>query len=565
MPRAYFLAAVALLTVIAIARMFPAYTTLTQTYDEPFHIASGMEWLDKGSYTFEHQHPPLARAALAIGPYLAGLRYHSIADATDEGNAILFTDGKYFRNLTLARLGNVPFYILACAAVAYWAYRWFNAWAALAAVVLFTSLPPILGHAAVATLDLACAATVATALVQFIRWLEEPTWKQAALLGVALSLAFLSKFSSFLFLPLCFIAALLYLAFFRRDVLFPNGNWKPRVINLAGTAVIMFVTVWAGYRFSLHPLSQYRGHHQVVDKRVSNPTLRRVAYALLETPAPFSEFVDGVRDVHYHNSGGHKSYLLGEYRTTGWWYFFPVVMAVKTPIGFMVLAIAGIGLALFWRRASWQQRVTALFPLVILLTCLNARINLGVRHILPIFAPMAVLAGFAVSEALRARPHRWLAAAALLLVAFVVVDSALVHPDYLAYFNQFASRHPERVLCESDLDWGQDLHRLTKSLKAREAGQVAIKYFGTAPLDRVGLPPYSELPPTGSTTGYAAISLHYLVMMNAHDGSYGWLKQYEPVEKVGKSIYLYKIENAALACMTPAEHMPLDARRALQK
>jgi Transposase len=64
-----------LLTLVAIVRLLPTYTTFGQTYDEPFHIAAGMEWLDKGEYTYRILHPPLARVAVALGPYLSGLRW----------------------------------------------------------------------------------------------------------------------------------------------------------------------------------------------------------------------------------------------------------------------------------------------------------------------------------------------------------------------------------------------------------------------------------------------------------------------------------------------------------
>src|SRR5262249_20720316 len=117
-----------------------------------------------------------------------------------------------------------------------------------------------------------------------------------------------------------------------------------------------------------------------------------------------------------------------------------------------------------------------------------------------------------------------------------------VHPDYLAYFNQIAGRNPEAILCESDLDWGQDLDRLSARLRALEVKEIAIKYFGTFPLDHADLPLRSYLQTYTTISGYIAISLHDLVLQNAHDGSFGWLKQYEPIEKIGSSIYLYHVQ-----------------------
>jgi len=120
--------------------LLPTYTTFNQTYDEPFHIAAGMEWLDKGAYTYHLLHPPLARVAVALGPYLSGLRWPgspvTYEDWRGEGNVILTAHGNYSRNLTLARIGTLPFLVLACVVVFLWAHRWFGRVAAVFALFL---------------------------------------------------------------------------------------------------------------------------------------------------------------------------------------------------------------------------------------------------------------------------------------------------------------------------------------------------------------------------------------------------------------------------------------------
>jgi len=63
-----------LLAAIAVVRIVSTYNVFSQTSDEPAHIATGMEWLQWGTYNFEPLHPPLARIAVAAGPYLSGLR-----------------------------------------------------------------------------------------------------------------------------------------------------------------------------------------------------------------------------------------------------------------------------------------------------------------------------------------------------------------------------------------------------------------------------------------------------------------------------------------------------------
>jgi hypothetical protein len=168
-----------------------------------------------------------------------------------------------------------------------------------------------------------------------------------------------------------------------------------------------------------------------------------------------------------------------------------------------------------------------------------ARIDLGVRHILPIYPLLAIVGGYAVTALFRhSRPA---GAVAALLVAWVVADSARAHPDYLAHFNEFAGSHPEKILCESDLDWGQDLHRLSLRLKERGIQEFSIAYFGTALLHKAGFPHYELLSPTRPSRGYIAVSLHHLNIDYKKDGSFAWLKSYTPVERIGKSIDLFYI------------------------
>ena len=168
-----------------------------------------------------------------------------------------------------------------------------------------------------------------------------------------------------------------------------------------------------------------------------------------------------------------------------------------------------------------------------------SRIDLGVRHILPIYPLLAIAGGHAVTVLFQ--HSRYAAVVAALLVAWVVGDSVRAHPDYLAHFNEFAGSHPETILCESDLDWGQDLHRLSLRLKQRGIQEVSIAYFGTAPLEKAGLPHYEFLSPTQPSRGYIAVSLHDLNIDYKKNGSFAWLKAYQPIERIGKSIDLFYI------------------------
>src|SRR5262249_22856356 len=161
----------------------------------------------------------------------------------------------------------------------------------------------------------ACAATVAAALFQLIRWIERPNGSNAVLLGVAVGVALLSKFSSLPFLGVCFLAVLIYRAFI--DKTSSAAALKIRAVQFGVAALVTLILLLAMYRFTTGPVIVTRG-----GKVLASITL------------PLVDMTSGIRTVYKHDKYGHDSYLLGEYRRTGWWYFFPLVLAVKTPIGF---------------------------------------------------------------------------------------------------------------------------------------------------------------------------------------------------------------------------------------
>jgi len=531
---------VAVLIGIGVARIASTYTVFNGAYDEPFHIANGMEWVQNGTFTNQYRHPPLAGIVSALGPFLHGLRSPRRWNPAEQGESVIFEEGNeilyakndYWLSLTLARIGTLPFFVLACVVTFLWSRRWFSEVAGFWAVLLLVCTSPILGHAGLATNDVACAAGAAFALYRFVGWLEQPDTARWLWWGFATAFAILCKYSNIPFLGACFVVGFAVAS---------RGTFRRRAAQALLAACVVLFLMWATYRFSVIPLGTIYGAHPRIDSILSaHEQLRNVWNMVMATPLPLTEAMMGVRDLFRHNAIGIDMYLLGQWSQSGWWYFFPVVLAVKTPIGLLLLAIGGCAFVLRrWGTVGWQQVLTAAFPIVILLVCMLARIDLGVRHILPIYPLLAIVGGYAATAMFR---HSRLAGAVgALLVAWVVIDSWRANPDYLAHFNEFAGSHPEKILCESDLDWGQDLHRLSLRLKERGIQEFSIAYFGSALMHRADLPHYELLSPTQPSRGYIAVSLHHLNIDYRKDGSFAWLKSYTPVERIGKSIDLFYI------------------------
>ena len=190
-----------ILIVIASLRIVATYRVLSHTTDEPAHLAAGIEWIQNGTYTYEDQHPPLARVAGALGVYLAGSRWSRNPDMYAEGFHLLGQNQRYTHALVFSRLFMLPFFWIGAAAVYFWGLRTGGAGAAVFSTLLFTTTPPVLAHAGLATTDMALTAFVTATLVASLYWAEKPGWRNSSGLGILLGLAVLSKFSALVFLP----------------------------------------------------------------------------------------------------------------------------------------------------------------------------------------------------------------------------------------------------------------------------------------------------------------------------------------------------------------------------
>lgn len=506
---------IAILIAIPLLRIIATYAVFSQTSDEPVHVATGVEWLTTGRYDLDVEHPPLARIAFGVDAALHGAKLGS-GNTTEMGNALLERNGRYVRNLAAARAGNLPFFLIALVVVGLWTRRLFGDSAALIALALFGALPPILGHAGLATTDMAVAAMTVTALYFFARWLEMPSWRNAILLAFACGLGLLAKFSFVIFFPAAVMAmAIVHFAFHRHRVS------SIRMAQIAAGILLAFVMVWAAYKFSIG----------VFDVGM-RPAWQRIA-SQYRIPAP--QFFAGLHYVHRHSVAGHRAYLLGEYGRYGWWYYFPVLIFFKTPLAF--LAVAAVGIVRMLRTRNAEAIGVTIAPLAMLVPAMTSGINIGVRHVLPIFPLLAICAACGVI-ALWRRSR----VVVIVLMTWYFVATALAHPDYMSYFNEAAAGHPERIAADSNLDWGQDLLRLTDVVRHEQIDHLYVAYWGTADWPHF-VPQGQQLPPLTPVHGWIAISENERLFLwqSADQPPYAWLNAYKPVRRIGKSIWLYWI------------------------
>ena len=280
---------------------------------------------------------------------------------------------------------------------------------------------------------------------------------------------------------------------------------------------------------------------------MSNIKLKIRAYAL-----PASQFLLGVIEVIEHNECGHSAYLLGKISEKGWWYYFPIAISVKTTIPLLLLFGMSIGFSATSRFGGLARPVmvaAAVFTTVMAIG-MGSYINIGIRHVLVAY-PMMALGGAAVvarhSSAGRVGPRLVIG---VLLLVWHGAASLAAHPDYLPYFNEIARGREEKVLIDSNLDWGQDLERLGHFLRENPNEPVRVLYWGRANPELLGVPALRPPRAGESRPGWLAVSIHKLVHWREDIPALKKFWGKEPDGRIGKSIFLFRIDRIRYSLVT---------------
>ncbi len=512
------------------------------TMDEQNHIARGAAYLGTGDPRLSIEHPPVVNVLSALPAHLLlDLRlpldeWWEVAEWYHFAEAFMWrVNSDPDQIVFLARLPIIGLGLLLVALVYRWAAARFGAWGGLVAATLCALDPNILAHGRLSTTDLGSTFFILLAAYAFWRLSRRISWGRTLVAGIALGLAFAAKLSALLFGP---ILVLLFLVEGLRGESARLRGFLRRVGVGAAVTLLAFLVVWASYLFRIGPLE------------ASGP------------PVPAPPYVQGLRAVMDLAAGGRPAYLLGEISTEGWWYYFPVAFAVKTPLPtLLALVLATLVLVMQPKRCSlfiWGP------PLAFFLVLTTARLNLGYRHLLPvlpfIFVHIGRLADPSVfrPQSTRALPVRARRFALVGLVFWLVAGTVWIYPHFLAYFNVLGGGPEDgwRILVDSNIDWGQDLKELREWMAQQRVERVKLSWFGSAPPEAYGVdhdllvgvphgfamwdePPFDPQQPE---PGIYAISVTNLVGAVLPDPDlYTWFRERAPDDRVGYSIFIYRV------------------------
>jgi len=502
------------------------------TFDETSHLTSGYSYLRMGDFRLSPDHPPLAKMWCAWplllvdnkwpGPETGGWRS---GNSWEVGRAWLFelNDGEQL--LIIARCMMVVLLLGVCLCIFAVGRMLFGVRAGLLALILAVFSPTFLAHGRLVTTDLPMTLGVLVTLLTFVRLLERITWGRLVLSALSLSALSLTKFSWPLLLPPLILMGAVVI--FRRQptlcLLFegrPRGRLLVSRFNRAGVMLIITlligVFVWAaiwtcfGWRYS--PLlddSSDKAKKSVLFES-DPPETAKISWKWelpLTDPQgrpmhdPATNFARWARKHRFlpesyvyglaftrRTTMHRKSYLMGEISQTGRILYFPIAFAIKTPIAVMLLLVAGLsGIAA--RRLSVSKDPVLIvglvsFTIIYTLFAVTGNINIGHRHILPIYPAVIVFAG-ASTAWINSRTGK---ALIVLALAWLIGANLWIHPHYLSYFNELIGG-PKRghlYLIDSNIDWGQDIKRLAEYAGSRPGETIKLAYFGSVNPSRYG-------------------------------------------------------------------------------
>ncbi len=571
------------------------------TVDEPVHLLSGYASLKWSDYRANPEHPPLAKlwAALPLlamdikDPRPAAIAWeiipHTPPHTTHTGSVaakLFFVDNDGETLFFWAKLQFLLLALLLGGFIYRWSKELFGFEAALASLFLYGLDPNILAHSQIVHTDIAFTGLFFIGSYFFWRALEKLTWSSLALTACFFGLAAATKYAYLAMLAVWGALALVR-TLSARPLECALG--KPRfVVGRRQKAVLLcgiffcsliaaYCMIWAAYGFRFSALPADGTSLPMADELSTLPRLSGLVSLLTQFHLFPEAWIYG--QLFVLNNLQREAYLLGAYSDHGFWLYFPVAFAVKTPLPTLILFLVTL---ILWGTKK-LDRAKVNFPLVALasyfLLAILSRLSIGVRHILPIYPFLFVLVGGTVGQLWRARTAV-IRGSILFLGLWSAWSTINIYPHFLAYFNELAggARNGHKILLDSNLDWGQDLKGLKAWMTENQVKKIQFVYFG---FHNEAEPRYfgidaQFLPGSWVSTAamankyadpsdYLAISANHLFGRHYIRGErrVDFLKPFlslSPVVIIGHSIYVYRISQAIGALRDALERNPESAQ-----
>lgn len=471
---------VGLFVVFALQLYYHAVST-SATVDEPDHILAGYRHLQCGDFGINPEHPPLLKLIAAVPlafrdlsdpPWECGSKLTSKFDAFSYGSTFLVENG--IDSIVIpTRLAASVMSLLLALLVYLAAWEMFGRWEALTALAIVAFEPSLIAHGSLVTTDVAISATAFGSIFALYRFGKSRTPLRFSVATLAFGLMLASKHSAAVFVGIMFVLLIADTIFFHRSESQNRHRLVRSAAAFAGMVAIALAILWSFYGFRYHAIpSATEPSVSVADYIRENgrpEAVRsipaRITEAVSYTHMLPESYVLGMADVVAWST--RNSWIFGQAYSTGKWFYFPLAFSVKSSLALLVLLPIGLAF-LFFTREKWREGMFLVLPAtVFFLFALSSNFHTGVRHILPIYAPLIVLASAgAIWLCRKFTAFRYVLAALLVFNAIATVRAA---PNYLVYANDIwgGYENTHRIFVDSNTDTGQSMN-LVRDHLARE-------------------------------------------------------------------------------------------------
>ena len=475
----------ALLCVLALQLVNVAHKT-SSSWDEAHHLFDGYTIWKFHDYRLNPEVPPFIKMTAAVP--LLGMDLKVPPNQGRPNQTEAFLDGKAFvwgnggdRVLFPARMMCAGFALALGLLIYLWAEEMFGFVAGIFALAMFVFDPNVLANGAMVTTDVGAAFCFLAAMYSFYRYCRKPGWGRLAVAGVALGLALSAKYTGVFLVPMLVLVVVAE-GWMARDW---RVLWR-RVGALALVGLMAWVVVWGFYGFRYKaapdgldinpPLAKYLT--QMHDQRDARLLTGLAKVKVL--PEGYLWGLENTKETEWDD----PSYFWGKVWRHGNWEYFPVALLIKSTLAFLIL-VALVPLAWWWGlRGRGREMVFLLVPVgVYLAVSMSSDMDIGARHLLPVWAFLYVLVG-AVAIVLLDHDVRWGYVLGV-LVCWQVVTSTSVSPAYMAYGNEAwgGPAKVDRYLGDANTDWGQQLKAVKAYLDERKITNCWFAYFPDGSID----------------------------------------------------------------------------------
>lgn len=499
------------------------------TADEPVHLAAGYLHVVKGDYTYNAEHPPLMNdlSGLFIKIFVNPKLPTDAPGSTEQfiyGDKFLFASGNNVVEIIFwGRFPVILFFLATLYLIFIWARSLWGVNGAILSTLLAAVCPNLLVNGHLATTDFILTFAALLNFYLLYKFIKNSSWQNAVYFGLAVGLLLLSKFSG---LTVLLLSGVLYFLFFFLNK--KKWQWQ-NFLKLIVSLSIGFFLVWLVYVLSMRADWHWAISYYGLNYYDGLIWFKNAVKWLI---LPLKKFWDGFSMVTEHNRIGHLSYLNGKFSQMGFWNYFPYVFLYKTPLAIILLLILAI--INVFRNFRNEILFIILAPLAYFLFSMTGHINIGLRHILPIYPFIYILIG-----GLILLKEKWLKIAVLILTGAAILTSVSAFPDYLAFLNKFAFRDDKPQISDSNYDWGQNQIRFANYLNQKGIRRVYFDCYSTLPLQQQGIE-VSQLPDKPVKGLIAMCGQQYILKLRGKEGKpdFRWFLLDTPTEKF-ETIYIW--------------------------